>query len=134
MGTARGELKVLSDQCKQLDSFVDKVLTEYRNIKQLFDDNRKNLAALSDGYGEKLTWLTGFFASEDPSTDFRTAREIHDELKTALVDLRKQLQKEVEDSYNRVFDKLEAEPDIYLAQLRSEMMKILNENKKIILE
>jgi hypothetical protein len=57
MGTARGELKVLSDQCKQLDSFVDKALTEYRNIKQFFDDNRENLAALSGGHGEKLTWL-----------------------------------------------------------------------------
>ena len=113
MGAARGELKTLSDQCKQLDSFVDKALPEYRNIKQFFDDNRENLAALPDGHGEKLTWLTGFFASEDPSTDFRTARKIHDELKTALGDLRKQLQKEVEDSYNRVFDTLEAELEIH---------------------
>lgn len=112
LGTAREELKSISDQCKQLDNFVDRALTEYRNINQFFTDNKENLSALPDGHAERMTWLTGFFASEDPSTDFRTARKIHDELKTALDDLKKQLLNEIEVTYNRVFDSLEAELEI----------------------
>ena len=106
------ELKTISDQCKQLDSFVGKALTEYRNIRQFFELNKDNLLALPDGHGEKISWLNDYFLSEDPTVDFRTARMIYDELKAALDGLIKDLKQELEETYNKVFDTLDNEMEV----------------------
>lgn len=109
LGTKKDDLKIISDACKQLDTFVERALNEYRNIRQFFVDNHENLADLPNGHDEKLRWMDVFFKMEDPSADFRTARKTHDELKTALSEQMKYYASEVERIYAEVFDTIKAE-------------------------
>ena len=109
LGAKKNELKVASDACKQLDTFIERALPEYINIKQFFTDNYENLADLPDGNTEKMSWMQSFFLSVDPSLDFRTARQTYSELKTALNELVKHYTVEVEKVYTEVFDALDAE-------------------------
>ncbi|MBW8331141.1 MAG: BREX system P-loop protein BrxC [Prolixibacteraceae bacterium] len=111
LGTKKNDLKISSDACKQLDTFIERALPEYKTIKQFFADNHENLADLPDGNGEKLKWMDTFFRSDDPSLDFRTARKTYDELKAALNDLMKFIASEVERVYTEVFDALDTESD-----------------------
>ena len=107
LGTKKSELKLASDACKQLDTFVDRALPEYQKIKQYLLDNNENLADLPAGNIEKLTWMKAFYLSEDPSNDIRTAIKTFDELKTALNELMKYYRAEVEKIYSEVFDVLQ---------------------------
>ena len=109
LGVKKNDLKISSDICKQLDTFIERALPEYQIIKQFFADNHENLADLPDGNGEKLKWMDAFFRSDDPSVDFRTARKTHDELKVALNEQLKYFRGEVERVYTEVFESLEAE-------------------------
>jgi hypothetical protein len=109
VGAKKNDLKLASDACKQLDTFIDRALPEYQLIKQYLSDNHENLANLPDGNGEKLIWMDTFFRSADPSVDFRTARKTYDELKTALNELMKHFRAEVETVYVNVFNALQAE-------------------------
>lgn len=58
---------------------------------------------------EKTEWLSSFFANEDPSADFRTARKTFDEIKTALSQKLKELHEHAVNAYTEVFDSLESE-------------------------
>jgi len=58
---------------------------------------------------EKIQWLTDFFAKEDPTADFRTARKSYSELNSAINQLLSSLHTEAEETYNKVFDSLEEE-------------------------
>ena len=109
LAAKKNELKLISDACKQLDTFIDRALPEYKTLKQFLTDNHENLADLPDGNAEKLKWMDTFFRSEDPSIDFRTARQTYAELKSALSELMKQYSSEVEKVYSEVFDALDAE-------------------------
>jgi len=109
LGAKKSELKLTSDACKQLDTFVDRALPEYQKIKQFLLDNYENLADLPDGNSEKLNWMKAFYLSEDPSNDIRTAIKTFDELKTALNELMKYYRAEIDKVYTEVFDALQAE-------------------------
>jgi len=109
LGIKKSELKLASDACKQLDTFVDRALPEYQKIKQFLLDNYENLADLPDGNSEKLNWMKAFYLSEDPSNDIRTAIKTFDELKTALNELMKYYRAEIDKVYTEVFDALQAE-------------------------
>ena len=116
LATKKNEIKTTSDACKQLDSFIERALPEYKTIKQFFTDSHENLIDLPDGNGEKLKWMDDFFRSDDPSVDFRTARKTYDELKAALNERMKYYASEVESVYTEVFDALDAEAkkqDVY---------------------
>jgi hypothetical protein len=120
------ELKAASDQSKQLEGFLERALPEYEKMKLLFDQNTENLHALPQENKEKIAWLSEFFEKEDPTADFRSARKIADELKTALNKLLKELSGTAEATYQKVFDELEAE-----AQKRKVDMSFASRSHKI---
>ncbi len=109
LNTDKDLLKASSDQCKQLGDFLARALPEYEKMKAFLDRNTENLDALPAGNKEKTDWLVSFFAKEDPTADFRTARKTFDELKTAISEKLKELHEEVLLVYAEVFDSLETE-------------------------
>ncbi len=99
---------LLSDTCKTISKFANKVLREYDNIQQFVKENSTNADYLPDDERKKLDHLQQFFRRETlVPADFRIAVKTHEELRKAL---RQQLEGKkaaVASIYAQVFDTLE---------------------------
>lgn len=100
------EMAVLMDRCRNLQEFVKDQLDDYNKMRIFCNNNQENFHHLGVSDQEKAGKLDVFFKSEWPVDDFRICKIMHGELKTAIDDTVKALQKDAFQKYNSIFDEL----------------------------
>lgn len=111
----------LADDCKTIIDFMGRVQSQYDKIKEFIEDNTDNVNSLNQEERDKATAIKEYLLLKDPTKDFRHIVKAYEELKKALKELVKLLQKEALKEYNLIFDELEKilqeykidEPQIY---------------------
>jgi len=101
--------KALLDTAKGMREFAVQHRKDYDAISQFYKTNRENIRELDIDAQEKAAKIDAFLHNEDPRSDYRHIRKAYEEVKTALLDHKKQLLEQVLSRYQQVFAELEAE-------------------------
>jgi len=104
----KDELKAHSDNCKELQEFVESQFSNYKIIGDFVHDNEQNFTNLDETHCQTGQELLDYFKNEDlPSGKFPQIRQAYKELQTAIKILKDDLVKQTVVVYSKVYDEVE---------------------------
>lgn len=102
------ELKELRDKYGLVDEFTENQFSQYKKIRNFYQDNEKNFAYLDEEAKQKAAELENFALEDNkPWVRFPQFIKVHKELRKSLNDFIKEKQQDVSAVWEEVFDALE---------------------------
>lgn len=97
------------DDFTDLKDFIDNNISSYEEIRKYISTEKSNLDKLGDEYEDRVKEITSYLENEaKPALDFPTYRKMYKDLKKAQEGLLDKFKVYAVETYNEIFDELEA--------------------------